>query len=127
MVSGDGAGEETYAEIDGNTYKVTKQEKLSQVFVLDSMFCTVHNVLCYFNSAGQVGLLQSAAFAQGEGGLKGIPVTGTLGGEENGETTNMLTITGEDGLVYQVSEYATLLNDSRTNYFLWFYSYCVGC
>lgn len=59
-----------------------------------------------FCSAGQVGLLQSAAFAQGEAGLKSIPVTGTLGGEENSEATNMLTITGEDGLVYQVSEYS---------------------
>lgn len=68
-----------------------------------------------FYSAGQVGLLQSAAFAQGEAGLKSIPVTGTLSGEENSEATNLLTITGEDGLVYQVREYLVKYSGSPDN------------
>ncbi|XP_065220425.1 uncharacterized protein Chro isoform X2 [Planococcus citri] len=68
---------ETYTEINGNTYKVT-------------------------NAAG---LLQNAAFAttQDGGELKAIAVPAELADGEHAENTNMITITGEDGLVYQVA------------------------
>ena len=52
-------------------------------------------------SAAQVGLLQGATFTQ-DGELKGIPVAGALTDEESADNSNMLTITGDDGLVYQV-------------------------
>ena len=54
-------------------------------------------------SAAQVGLLQNATFTQ-DGEIKGIPVAGTLTDEDAGDNSNMLTITGDDGLVYQVRD-----------------------
>lgn len=55
-------------------------------------------------SAGHVGLLQNATYSQGEAELKGITVPSELT-EEEGNGSNMITITGEDGLVYQVRVY----------------------
>lgn len=55
----------------------------------------------YNFSAAQVGLLQNATFTQ-DGEIKGIPVTGALTDEEGADNSNMLTITGDDGLVYRV-------------------------
>lgn len=78
-------------------------------------------------SAAQVGLLQNAAFAaQGEG----MTVTGALG-DEHGEGANMITITGEDGLVYQVrivdlkDSHYVVLSIRRTDLlFVWIGSQC---
>ncbi len=45
-----------------------------------------------------MGFVQNADFAENEGTLKNLAVAG---GDSN-DTNNLLTITGEDGLVYQV-------------------------
>lgn len=53
-------------------------------------------------SADEVGLLQNAAFVENENEINSISIASGLANEEPSQNTNMLTITGEDGLVYQV-------------------------
>lgn len=52
--------------------------------------------------SGQVGLLQNTTYAQDDTEMKDIAVASGLTDEESNDNSNMLTITGEDGLVYQV-------------------------
>ncbi|XKL66397.1 hypothetical protein PGB90_009817 [Kerria lacca] len=54
---------------------------------------------------GQVSLLPNVTYGKTENELKGISVAASLAGEESADNSNMLTITGEDGLVYQVDKF----------------------